>query len=92
MNFWDENVFINISTNELVAVVEREMNDVTTEVLKYKLDEDSKHVAAEIVGYVARKLSECLKLLSGSVSCHYVSHQYGKPIAINSLTKVGSTK
>ena len=32
MNFWDENVYIDINTNELVADVDRETNDIQTKV------------------------------------------------------------
>ena len=55
MNFWDENVYTDININELVAEVDRETNDITTEV---------------IASYVVRKLSQRMEFLSGSVSCH----------------------
>ena len=52
MNFWDENVYIDINTNELVADVDRETNDIQT-----KVDGLDKGVAVVIASYVVRKLS-----------------------------------
>ena len=87
MNFWDKNVYININTNELIAEVDRETNNITTEV-----DGLLEDVAVVNASCVVRKLSQRMAFLPGSVNCHCVSHQYDKSVVINYLAKVCSTK
>ena len=58
IDFWENDIQCNVDTDSVVALVDKEISNIQTELLEGKLNGDSKEVAVTIGGYVAKKLAK----------------------------------
>ena len=67
INFWEEDVTLDVDLDSVLAQIKVELSELQTEILEAELSDDTKEVDVTVSGYVAKKLVKRSKCFSLSI-------------------------